>query len=135
VLFCVMCVILCVVCYYSTTATGYKPICSQNNNNNNNNNNKIGGEISHMEAASPLVRYRPFSCTHRQSHSTGIAIHRCICTARHGTYAAVSKCEISLLDDGGIHATETCRSKDGSLRTLGSHRVKTCALLLVLFSE
>jgi hypothetical protein len=29
VLFCVMCVILCVVSYCSTTATGYKPICSQ----------------------------------------------------------------------------------------------------------
>jgi hypothetical protein len=26
----VMCVILCVVSYCSTTATGYKPICSQN---------------------------------------------------------------------------------------------------------
>jgi hypothetical protein len=47
VLFCVMCVILCVVSYCSTAATGYKPICSQNNNNNNNNNNnKIRGTFA-----------------------------------------------------------------------------------------
>jgi hypothetical protein len=31
--------LFCVLSYCSTTATGYKRICSQNNNNNNNNNN------------------------------------------------------------------------------------------------
>jgi hypothetical protein len=48
---------------------------------------------------------------------------------------AASKCEISCPDDGGIHATKTCRSKGDHLRNLGSHSVKNCALLLVFFSE
>jgi hypothetical protein len=43
--------------------------------------------------------------------------------------------EICLREDDGIHATETCRRKGGPLRNLGSHRVKTYALLLVLLSE
>jgi hypothetical protein len=60
-----------------------------------------------------------------------------VCVKKKGRYptsgVAASKCELP--DDGGKHATETCRSKGGSLSTSGSHRIKTFALLLVLFSK
>jgi hypothetical protein len=46
---------------------------------------------------------------------------------------AAFKCEVSVPGDDGIHATETFKSKGGDLRNLRSHRVRTCALLLVLF--
>jgi hypothetical protein len=68
-----------------------------------------GSEISHLEAATPLVGHRPFSRTHRWYLISGVV---------------ASKCEISLPDYGGIHATKTCRRKG-----------KTRALLLVLFSQ
>jgi hypothetical protein len=95
---------------------------------------------SHLEAATPLVRVLSGEQREGDSRGTYTAMdsnYRGVAPCEKGWYptsgVAASKCELP--DDGGEHATETCRSKDGPVRTLGSHRVKTCVLLLVLFGE
>jgi hypothetical protein len=90
---------------------------------------------SHLEAAKPLVGYRPFTHTHTHTHIIYSDIQQFpwsssdyVCEKRRYPTSGVvaSKCELPHY--GGKHATEICRSKGGPLRTLGSHRVKTCAL-------